>query len=264
MAPSPKPMRLNPTPLPAAVSTGADMSASTTMRVGGETVEPVEGVSRGTEPASRRVYTHFPDFQMNPAAFILEHNKPRYGDVTLRNGLFVSPTLYPRGKQGFVLCEGDLRLKIHHAQRAAIVDAMERVPFVHPQEKAIQVEAKAREGCDPRLRLEAERLLESRNSFGPLPAGTKAKVLSYMDAPTLDKWDEVHGTVMDGGDARRRATLWQWWVATDSTAPRCGPRINLKGEIYAEWERIPSPADMILLLREATMAVVAPGFEREA
>lgn len=52
---------------------------------------------------------------------------------------------------------------------------------------------------------------------GPLSKETKDRILSYLNNPSNDLWNDVRGAVVVGG-----TTLWQAWVAYDVQASRSG------------------------------------------
>ncbi len=55
------------------------------------------------------------------------------------------------------------------------------------------------------------------NLFGPLDRENQARVLNYLNQPSLERWLEVRSLCICGP-----VTLWQAWVADDPTAPRQG------------------------------------------
>lgn len=73
--------------------------------------------------------------------------------------------------------------------------------------------------------------------MGPLSDGAKQRILSFLNAPSNETWDDCARLMIKGGD-----TMWQSWCNIDPKAPR-----SLDGDI---WPRIPE-VDMIRqLLRD--------------
>lgn len=64
---------------------------------------------------------------------------------------------------------------------------------------------------------------------GPLPDDAKKRILSFLNSPSNETWDAIHGLMVKGG-----TTMWQAWVAADPQAPRSNP-------LDGEWSTIPDP-----------------------
>jgi len=78
----------------------------------------------------------------------------------------------------------------------------------------------------------------AKNAFGePLTDFYKGAIRQYLDNPTLDNWDIIHGIIID----KHFTTLWQAVIAVDTKFPRTGRGTDVKGTIVKEWSRIPSP-----------------------
>jgi hypothetical protein len=73
--------------------------------------------------------------------------------------------------------------------------------------------------------------------MGPLSDETKRSVLDYLNAPAEEKWDRLHGRIIQG-----HITLWQAWIKVDPSAPK-------SKELDAPWPRIPSAEVLTQALR---------------
>ncbi|MTH95676.1 hypothetical protein [Roseibium sp. RKSG952] len=65
--------------------------------------------------------------------------------------------------------------------------------------------------------------------FGPLSDDAKKRILSFLNSPSNETWNAIHGLILKGG-----TTMWQAWIATDPQAPRSKP-------LDGEWPAIPDP-----------------------
>lgn len=71
--------------------------------------------------------------------------------------------------------------------------------------------------------------------MGPLSDGAKQRILSFLNSPSNETWDDCARLMIKGGD-----TMWQSWCNIDPKAPR-----SLDGDSSADsWPRIPD-VDMI-------------------
>lgn len=82
------------------------------------------------------------------------------------------------------------------------------------------------------------------NLFGPLPKAAQTQILAYLNAPSQDGWDAIHGLLIGGG---RTATLWQAWCAIDPEAPKSRP-------LDAPWPRLPEPETLRRAIRSVAEA----------
>lgn len=210
-----------------------------------------------SRPESSRKYAQFPDFTKKPMAFIAQENAPWPDCVTLRNGLWIHKDKYMQPQWRFSVMESGAdpsgcakSHSFHRTLKEAILAAVERKPFEHPAEKAKRVEAQARAGNDPEMALYVEDLLDKcSNMLGKLDEGVRYRIRSYMVEPSLDGWEDVHGIMLRGRG--RTTTIWQHWLGVNSQAPKHGPGENIKGERLDEWDLIPTPAEIMVILREA-------------
>ena len=76
------------------------------------------------------------------------------------------------------------------------------------------------------------------NAFGPIGEAAQKEILSYLNAPSQDKWERIYPIMISMG---RPSTLWQAWVAVDPDAPKSKP-------LDGGWPCIPSPEMLIKAL----------------
>lgn len=81
----------------------------------------------------------------------------------------------------------------------------------------------------------------AHNMFGPLDKDAQKKILSYLNSPTEERWDDIYSMLITNS-----TTLWQAWVSVDSQAP-----YSRRG---GKWALIPTPE----VLREAILATCQP------
>lgn len=79
------------------------------------------------------------------------------------------------------------------------------------------------------------------NMFGPLPKDAQQKILSYINNPTKQLWDEIHCMIISSGSI---STIWQAWLDVDEYAPRSKP-------VCDEWHYIPDPETLKKAIRHA-------------
>jgi len=75
---------------------------------------------------------------------------------------------------------------------------------------------------------------------GPLSDGTKKEILSYLNDPTEEGWNRIHGKIIKGF-----STVWQAWLAVDRAAPMSKPADG-------HWPSIPDPETLRAALRKAS------------
>lgn len=209
-----------------------------------------------------RTYIPLPDPTKRPKAYIQAFNSPFPGCTLLLNGLWVTKDRYARpGELKWEIVEpGDnkTRTYAHVAARAkterqAIILALDLRPVEPLEEKAKRVEAEALKGYDPSILEVVEDLFaQCRNVLGPIGAGIKYRLRSYTLEPTIENWEDIDGIILAGEGFH---TVWQLWLEEDPTAPRCGPATNAREELHNEWDRIPTPMELLVILQKAAQEV---------
>ncbi len=87
------------------------------------------------------------------------------------------------------------------------------------------------------------------NFFGPLSPEIQGRIKAYLDNPTEEGWDDVHGIIIQ--DTGLGLTLWQAWIAIDSTAPVRGPKHDMQGRI-SKWVNWPDSFTLRRAIKAAT------------
>lgn len=93
----------------------------------------------------------------------------------------------------------------------------------------------------------------ARNWWGKLKPDIKERIINYIENPTTDNWDDVHGIILSvGKETGLGLTLWQAILVVCPTFPCRGRSTTLKNEIIDDWERIPTIQQIETALRYAT------------
>ena len=71
------------------------------------------------------------------------------------------------------------------------------------------------------------------------------KIKQYLDNPTFDNWDEIQGIIID----THFNSIWNAVIAYDPTFPRRGRTEDTEGNIIKEWERIPTPLQVLQAIK---------------
>jgi len=74
------------------------------------------------------------------------------------------------------------------------------------------------------------------------------RIINYFNNPTYSNWDDIHGIILN----ESCRTLWQAVVAIDSTFPKTGRKTTLEGKIIEDWQKIPTPEQIIEAIFFAT------------
>lgn len=248
VAPSPAPgesgtqMETGATSAPA-----VDAALSVDLGLGGSTAE---------ETPSRR-YRPFPDFEKHPTKFIEAEDRPFSDQTLLRNGFFImkekygnlkgrwfiyEPGAHPSGCAGVRGTEG--------TKREAILASLRMKPLEPLHEKRLRIEAEARSGAHSEAVYLVDGLLDDcRSMLGPITEDTRTRVRHYVADPTVENWEDIHGIIVAGRGSR--ATIWAQWIELDASAPRRGPAEDAEGLLHDEWDRIPTPSDVVVILNRA-------------
>jgi len=91
-----------------------------------------------------------------------------------------------------------------------------------------------------------------RNMHGPLSPEIKERITRLILNPTVENWEDSHSIIIQ---LNPMLTLWQAWVATDPNAPRTGRRYDFEGNMIREWQRTPTPIQIVRALKYATEEV---------
>ena len=75
----------------------------------------------------------------------------------------------------------------------------------------------------------------------PWAAETKRRVLEYIQKPTNDLWEDIHGIIIN----RRGRTIWQAVCVLDPTFPKIGRSYDLTGNLVRDYQKIPNPITVI-------------------
>ena len=95
-------------------------------------------------------------------------------------------------------------------------------------------------------------LLNCRNMLGrPLSAESIKRIKRFLADPTAENWDDIHGIIISPGKGEV-ITIWNAVLALDPTFPRTGRATDLKGNVVKEWERVPTPLEVLRAIRNIT------------
>lgn len=122
------------------------------------------------------------------------------------------------------------------------IDFPVRVEPMTPSELAPHM-VPSRSTLNPRSPGLSPMLGELESLLGPLSEGHKAAILDYIEHPTEEGWDRIHGLILVP-DSLRLATLWQWVHHVDASFP-------MSKTAGGRWPRIPDPFTVARAIREA-------------
>lgn len=107
--------------------------------------------------------------------------------------------------------------------------------------------AKYREAPEPPKSTKlTDTMKEITNMFGEFPEKAALRIQAYLNDPSVERWDDISGIIINGKD-----TLWQLLCEADPTFPKVGKTTNIKGEIVEEWAKIPSPMEVLRVIKQA-------------
>ena len=85
------------------------------------------------------------------------------------------------------------------------------------------------------------------NMFGDINNDIKKRLLTYLERPNYENWENTHCIIiMDG-----HRTVWQTILEVDPTFPRVGRSTNELGKVLRDWDRIPDRELFIKALKYA-------------
>lgn len=87
------------------------------------------------------------------------------------------------------------------------------------------------------------------NMFGKLSPQIQKKIKKYIAKPTIENWDDIYCIVVKSEGMK---TIWNAMIAFDPTFPRTGRSEDAEGNIIKEWERIPTPFELLRAITEFT------------
>lgn len=87
------------------------------------------------------------------------------------------------------------------------------------------------------------------NLFGKISPQIQKRIKRFINEPTADNWDDISGIIIKGNST---TTIWQAMVAYDPTFPNKGRTTDTEGNVIKEWERIPTPFEVLKAIKEFT------------
>jgi hypothetical protein len=95
-------------------------------------------------------------------------------------------------------------------------------------------------------------LQRTQDMFGnPMREEYRQAIRQYITQPTTDAWNEIFGIIVWPKPGMGR-TIWQAVLEIDPTFPRRGRSETLSGEKVTDWERIPTPFQVLRAIDVAT------------
>jgi hypothetical protein len=112
---------------------------------------------------------------------------------------------------------------------------------------------------------------DAQSTLGPMKPEYRAKLVAYMQNPSVEAWNDVQGIILNGrssrwalackGHRRTCETLWQAIMHVDATFPSIGRSTDVKGRVLRDWPRIP---DALLVARAIKHALTGEAVSKEA
>jgi hypothetical protein len=88
----------------------------------------------------------------------------------------------------------------------------------------------------------------------PLRDSSRGRLAALLADPRASTWEDAHGVVINA----QGLTLWQAWIAIDTTAPHSGRHVALDPFdhviVLREWDRIPDDAMLARVIAFALSA----------
>lgn len=88
---------------------------------------------------------------------------------------------------------------------------------------------------------------ECENMFGSLQTrpDIKNRIYNYLENPSFENWDDIHCIII-----KNFKTVWNAMIAYDPTFPKQGRATDSKGRVIREWQRIPSPFEVMKAIQQ--------------
>ena len=89
-------------------------------------------------------------------------------------------------------------------------------------------------------------LKDCQNMFGEsIKPEYQKRVKKFLDNPNFDTWDDIKGIII----STNMDSIWNAVIKFDPTFPRSGRVENEKGKVIKEWERIPTPLQVLQAIK---------------
>ena len=213
------------------------------------------------EPIPSRSYRPEIDYQRFPLKAIVYKREMGLGfRYDLVNGLFLDQDCRGGGWGGrFGVFEPGAHASGCAASRGrcttlrlAILRALEIKPYETCAQKRERIEARAQAEVDPSLLGVVDSLLDDcRSMFGPIGEEARDRIKTYMLNPTVETWGEMFSLLLGGGMG---GTVWCWWLKINQAAPKSGPTGDFDNVWNGEWDLIPTPMEILIILGEVSKA----------
>jgi hypothetical protein len=87
-------------------------------------------------------------------------------------------------------------------------------------------------------------LMEIESMYGTFPTKAAKRIQAFMDDPSVERWNDISSIIIDGSNS-----LWQCLMNIDPSFPRSGRKTDFKGHVVAEWEKVPTPFEVLRSIR---------------
>lgn len=87
------------------------------------------------------------------------------------------------------------------------------------------------------------------NFYGKLSPQIKKRIKNFLDNPNVENWDDISGIII--GTKGGIKTIWTAIIELDPTFPKRGRSIDLDGNIVKDWERIPTPLQVLQAIKNS-------------
>lgn len=89
-----------------------------------------------------------------------------------------------------------------------------------------------------------------KNMWGYISEDIQERIVNYLENPTVENWDDIYSIIIQWDGITH--TIWQWIIYCDPTFPKTGRATDIKGNVIKEWERTPTPKEVIRAINVAT------------